>query len=82
MSDYAHYGECCMDGSTADLDSDDRVDDPHSRLERLQVRVLVWEDTEPFGIHSQANTCRYVLFGWLEPSIALGLFTDNVEFPE
>ena len=62
-----------MDGSAANLDRDDGVEDTDGDLERLEILVLVREHTEVVVVHPEADTRVNVLLRWLEPRIALRL---------
>ncbi len=67
-----------MDGCTAYLDGDERVQGPYCRLERGEVRVLVRKDAELGGSNAQTDACSNVFLGGLEPRIALRLFEAMV----
>jgi hypothetical protein len=55
--------------SAADFHGGDRVQDPDSTLERLEVRVLIREHSESALVNTKADTRMNVLLCGLEPSI-------------
>ena len=62
-----------MNGSAANLDRDDGVEDTDGGLEGLQVLVLVREHPEVVVINSEADTRVDILLRGLEPCIPLSL---------
>ena len=67
-----------MDGSAANLDRDDGVEDTDGDLERLEILVLVREHAEVVVVHPEADTRVNVLLRWLEPRIPLSLSHRSV----
>ena len=62
-----------MDGRTAHLDRNSRVERSNGGLKGLEREVLVREDAEHPSIDAEADAGVYVLFRRLEPSVTLGL---------
>lgn len=68
-----------MDSCATDLHSDDRIECSDSRLESLEVLVLVGEHPEAAVVDAEADPGMYVLFGRLKPRVPLRLRGNRSE---
>jgi hypothetical protein len=75
----SHEGECSVDGGTANLDCDDRVQLATCCLKWLKEVVLVREHTEYARVNWEADTTMDVLLSGLEPRVCLRLLVNKVQ---